>query len=116
METGLFAIMLILGFAFTFFAFREGVGKMGGLLHIIALALFVGMALFMSVGTEVSTTTSGGNELHYNGTGALIENVTKADTQNVFLSGGTDSFWLSFVFMGFAIMNLMMFIRDIYTT
>lgn len=116
METGLFLIMAVLGFGFTLFAFKSGVGKMGGLLHIIALALFVGMALFMSIGTEVSTTTTGGNELHYNGTGQLIENVTKADTRNVFLSGGTDSFWLSFVFMGFAIMNLMMFIRDVYST
>lgn len=117
METGLFAIMLVFGSAFTFFAFREGLGKLGGMLHILGLAFFLGLAIFMGSGYEVSTTITGGSELHYNGTtGLLMENVTKADQKTVLLAGGTNSFWLAFVFMGFSVMNLFMFIRDIYET
>lgn len=116
LEAGLFIIMLVLGLAFTLVGFKSGVGKLGGLLHIFALAFFIGLSMFMSTGYEVSATTKGGTELHYNATGHLIENVTKADTSNVMLPGGTDSYWLGYVFMGFSIMNFFMFVRDIYET
>ncbi len=109
METGLFAIMLVLGFAFTFFAFREGVGKMGGMLHMIGFVFFIGLSFFSAQGYEVSTTST---NLTYNNTGYLLFNETKTD---VFLAGGTASYWLSYVYGGFATMNLMMLIRDIYT-
>lgn len=110
METGLFAVMALMAFAFTLFGFKSGVGKMGGMLHIFALAFFIGLSMFISQGYQVSSTST---NLTYNETGDLIFNETKTD---VFLQGDQESYWLGYVFMGFAIMNLMMFIRDIYAT
>ena len=114
LEAGLFAIILIFAVMFTFFGWRT-LGKMSALLHMLAMAFFIGLALFMSAGYSVGITEKGGTELHYNHTGYLVENVTKAGNFTYIIPGGTDSYWLWLPFFGLAVMNLALFIREVMT-
>ena len=113
LEAGLFVFMLVLSFLFTFFAWRT-IGAMSGLLHMVAMAFFVMLAIYMASGYGVGITEKGGSQLIYNSTGKLIQNVTQQDKITMMIPGSTSSYWLWYVFFGFAIMNLSMFIRDVW--
>lgn len=113
-DTGVFVLILGLGFAFTFFAFKA-VGNVRGILHIIAVALFAILGAYTAAGAEVSTSITGGSELHYNATGYLIENVTRADTRQVFIASGESYYWISYIFMGLASLNLIIFVKDVWS-
>ena len=105
LEAGLFFFMLVIAFIFTFFAWRT-IGAMSGLLHMVAMAFFVGLAIFMASGYQVASTSS---STYNDGTTQWNQTSTY-----VIMQGGTSSYWLWYVFFGFAILNLSMFIRDVW--
>lgn len=112
-DTGLFLLVLGMAFIFTFGAFKS-VGNVKGILHIVALALFAVLGAYTGAGFEVSTVTTSGQELHYNATGHLILNVTSPETHQVLISPGDSTFWISYVFMGLASLNLILFVKDVW--
>ena len=88
--------MAVMGAAFTFFALKV-IGKTTIAFNMVAVALWMGLAIIHAGGLEISTTT---NNLTYDGAGVLLFNETKAD---VFIPEGTQGSWLSWVFFGFAV-------------
>lgn len=105
-ETGFFLLVLALSVAFTFGAYKS-VGNVKGILHIIALALFAVLGAYTAAGYEVSTSHSttyndGFNQWNETGT-------------DVFISSGSTTYWISYVFMGLAMLNLILFVKDVWT-
>ena len=105
LDTGVFLFMTIGAFGFTLLSFRA-VSMFAGFLHLMGLALFLGLAVFLASGMEVATIT---NDLQYNGTGHLIVNSTSTE---VFITGGESTNWLWYIFLGFSVFNLILLVRD----
>lgn len=106
LETGLWLLMAGMAAGFTFFSLKT-VEKTSLAFHLIAMALWMGLATFHAAGYEVAATSS---SLVYNGTGHLIENATN---NNTFIPGDTEASWLSYLFLGFAIFNIMLVFKQI---
>lgn len=110
LEGGLFVIILIMAFFFTLYAFKIQNGK--GMLRMIGMALFCALAIFVGSGYQVAFTTQGGQKLTYNSTGALLTNETTSNQETVILPGGEDSSWMSWIFTGFAMANIIFLLKD----
>lgn len=110
LEGGLFTIILILAFFFTLYAFKIQNGK--GMLRMIGMALFCILAIFVGSGYQVAFTQQGGTVLTYAANGTLLTNQTKTNSETVILPGGEDSSWMSWVFTGFAMANIMFLLKD----
>ena len=106
LETGLWLLMAGMAAAFTFFSLKT-VDKASIAFHLVAVALWMGLSALHAGGFEVGATSS---NLTYNGTGALLFNETKTDT---FIPGGTTASWLSYLFLGFAIFNIMLVFKQV---
>ena len=104
LEAGLFILMILFACAFTFVAWRA-IGKMSAVLHMLAMAFFLGLAIFMSTGYQVASTSSA---TYNDGTTQWNQTSTY-----VIIPGGTDSYWLWLPFFGLAVMNLALFLREI---
>lgn len=88
--------MAVVATAFTFFALKV-IGKTTIAFNMVAVALWMMLAVIHAGGLEVSTTTE---TLSYDGAGVLLFNETKTDA---FIPGGTQANWLSWMFLGFAL-------------
>jgi len=95
-ETGLWLLIAVIATAFTFFALKV-IGKTAIAFNMIAVALWMGLAIIHAGGLEVSTSST---NLTYDGAGALQFNETKSE---MFIPGGTQANWLSYLFLGFAL-------------
>ena len=105
-ETGFFLLLLALAVTFTFGAFKT-VGNVKGILHIIGVALFAILGAYTAAGYEVSTSHS---TIYDDGLTQWNETGT-----DVFIASGTDTYWISYVFMGLAMLNLILFVKDVWT-
>ena len=105
-ETGLWIILAIMASVFTFVSLKL-VDKASMAFHLVAVALWMGLSVLGAAGYEISSSTT---NLTYDATGALLFNQTQAD---VFIPGGTTSSWLSYLFLGFAIFNIMLVFKQI---
>lgn len=105
-ETGLWVILAIMGSVFTFVSLKT-VDKASMAFHLIAVALWMGLSVFAAAGYEVSSSTT---NFTYDASGALLFNQTQTD---VFIPAGTTASWLSFLFLGFAIFNIMLVFKQI---
>lgn len=106
LETGLWILMAVMASAFTFFSLKT-VEKTSIAFHLVAVALWMGLSAFHAGGYEVAATST---NMVYNGTGSLIENATKHDT---LIPGGTTASWLAYLFLGFAIFNIMLVFKQV---
>lgn len=105
-EAGFF--MLLLGFALfiTFTPFKtEKVIKTG--LRIVAMVLFFILTIYVVSGYEISQTSN-----------QIIKNLNTTDTwqetdQNIILPGDVSSSWLGYLFMGFAMLNFFLAVREL---
>ena len=88
--------MAVVATAFTFFALKV-IGKTGIAFNMVAVALWMGLAIIHAGGLEVSTTSQ---NLTYDGAGVLVFNETNTDT---FIPVGTQATFLSYLFLGFAL-------------
>ena len=105
-ETGLWIIIAVMASAFTFVSFKA-VDKAAIAFHMISVALWMGLAILSAGGYEISSTTT---NLTYDIDGNLIFNQTQSD---VFLPAGTSASWLSYLFLGFAIFNLLLVFKQV---
>jgi len=104
-ETGFFLLILALAFVFTFGAFKS-VGNVKGILHIVALALFAVLGAYTGAGYEIATT-------HATSYSDGVTTWTETGT-DVFMAAGDDTYWISYVFMGLASLNLILFVKDVW--
>lgn len=112
-ETGFFFILLFFAFVFTFFSFKT-VGNIKSIFFMVSMAVWTGLSVMMAAGFEVSSKVIGGTEIVRNGTGAIIQNITKADSKNVFLANGDQTGVLSWIFMGLAILCFILFVKVVW--
>lgn len=113
LEAGLFFLCLGLAFAFTFISFRIVDAARTGL-RLLAIGLFLALAIIVGSGFEVAQTSIAiSDQTIYNtDTGETwIENDTSTHS-NIILSGGTDSYWLAWVFSGLGFMNLVFVVKE----
>ena len=101
MDIGIFIIALGFGFIFTFVPFNTS-QAVRGFLHIGAMALFLVLGVMSSSGFEVSQTN------------ILTDGETTWTETRLLISEGTDNTWISIMFYGLAIYNLVFFVRDIF--
>ena len=106
LETGLWILIAVIASAFTFFSLKT-VEKTSMAFHLVAVALWMGLSAIHAGGFEVAATSS---NLTYNGTGFLLFNETKTDT---LIPGGTTASWLAYLFLGFAIFNIMLVFKQV---
>ena len=105
-ETGLWIILAIMASVFTFVSLKTA-DKASMAFHLVAVALWMGLSIFAAAGYEVSASTV---NYTYDANGALLFNQTQTD---VFIPSGTTASWLSFLFLGFAIFNIMLVFKQI---
>ena len=110
-ETGLFLLLLALGFIFTFFAFKS-VGNVKGILHIVAMALFGIMSVINLSGLEVAATSQEATVLLNQSNGALIP--VLINNTDTFIAGGEGSAYVGWVWTGLMSMNLILFVKDVW--
>jgi hypothetical protein len=103
---GLWIIMLITGIAFTFFSLKT-IGNAKSAFQVLALVMWIGLATLHGAGFEVSASTT---NLTYNETNDLIFNETKSE---VVIPGGESAYWISYLFISFAVFNFVILFRDI---
>lgn len=111
METGLFLAVTIIAGIFTFGAFRA-VGNVRGILHIVAMSLFLIISVYLVSGYEVSSTQTEQSALINSTDGSLVTFTT--NSTSTFIGGGEDSSWFGYVFLGLAILNLVLFVKDVW--
>ncbi len=116
LETGLFILILSFAFVFTFVAFKVLAKTTKGMLHIVAMALFLGLGGFMGAGYEVSATTNETLDTAISNAsdGSLITFTANTTKNNILLPGGEDSYYITYLFLGLAVLNLFMFVRDVW--
>lgn len=108
-EAGLFIFIVVLAGIFTFGSFRA-VGNVKGVLHIVAVALFMVVSIYMVSGHEVAATTVEETAL-MNGTQPYL---FATNSTTVFIAGGEESAWFGYVFLGLAGLNLILFVKDVW--
>lgn len=104
-ETGLWIILVTIATAFTFISFKmPGSGKIA--FHIIAVALWMGLAMIHSAGFEVSAYT---NSTWVDSSGMQFNNTS----YNRLIPGGETAYWLGYLFMAFGILNLLFIFSEL---
>ena len=109
LETGLFLFLLAFSFGFMFWAWMRQASIFSSILRIVAIAMFFGLALYVGSGIEVGTTTTQDTAIY---TPAGWENGTTT-TKTILLAEGSAS-WMSWVFMGFAILNMILLVKQVF--
>ena len=109
-ETGLFVTMVIIGMSFMFFTLVKKLGTMAFLFRVFAFVLFMGLALFLTIGYDVASTTT-----------TTIEALNSSDvivsldqtTIEIFIAD-TEGSVLGWIFFGLAMFNVVLFFRNMF--
>jgi len=112
METGVFLITIIFSFGFMIWGFIRSASLFTSVLRMLSMALFMGLAIFIGSGVEVSTTsveTTQYQEALENGN---IMNLNSTNTINDILIPSDKATWLGWVFMGFGVLNVIFVIKE----
>jgi len=105
LDTGLWIILVTIATVFTFVSFKiPGSGKIA--FHILAVALWMGLAMIHGGGTEVSAYT---NSTWVDSSGMQFNNTS----YDRFIPGGETAYWLGYLFMGFGILNLLFIFSEL---
>lgn len=105
-ETGLWIIITAMASIFTFVSLKT-VDKASMAFHLVAVALWMGLSAIHAGGFEVSASSE---EIVRNINGTILTNST---TYDVLIPGGTTASWLSYLFLGFAIFNIMLVFKQV---
>lgn len=114
MESGIFFIMIVFAFGFMIWGFIRSANLFTSILRIVSIALFMGLALFMGAGQSVvSTTSEVVNSQGIGPAGEIIPITSNSTTTNVIIPSSEGN-WLSWIFLGFAILNMVLVIREAF--
>ncbi len=115
-ETGVFVFMIMFSFGFMVWATFRSSGMFTHILRLTSIAMFFGMALFVSSGYGVAATHA--ETIHENLidpiTGALIPTVSTITSQDVLIPEGDEGAWMGWIFLGFALVNMALMVQDIW--
>ena len=115
MEAGLFYIMLALAFGFMVWGFIRSASLFTSILRILSISMFMGLALFIGSGQEVvATTTETVQSQGIDPNGLIVPLVSNSTSVNVIIPQGEGS-WLSWVFTGFAILNMIFVVKEAFS-
>jgi len=109
LETGLFIFLLAFSFGFMFWAFIRNASVFSSVLRLVSIAMFMGMAVYIGSGVGVGTTTNL-TETQIGPAG----NTTITSTQTTVLLAEGSASWLSWIFMGFAILNIILLVKEVF--
>lgn len=115
MEAGLFYIMLGLGFGFMAWGFIRSASLFTSILRMLSISLFMGLALFIGSGQEVvATTTQTVNSQGIDPNGAIVALVSTSTSEDVIIPANEGA-WLSWVFTGFGILNMVFVVKEAFS-
>ena len=106
LETGVFVFMLVFSFGFMIWGFLRSASVFTNILRIVSIAAFFGLALYMASGYEVLST----QEITMTSTQGYTETTTQKDI----LIPANDAAWLSWIFTGFGILNMVLVVKDVF--
>lgn len=120
LETGIFVFMIAFSFGFMIWGLIRLASPFTYLLRVISIVMFLGLSLFVGSGYEISATTSQTNTSTYESinplSGAIVplNSTDTITTKEVFIPEGTEGSWLSYIFLGFAILNMALVVKDVW--
>lgn len=114
LETGVFVMMLAFSFGFMIWTFLRSAGPITNILRLVTIAVFFGIALFITSGYGVaSTSTETINDYEINPlNGALVSKTVTVTSTDVLLPDDGSAAWIGWIFMGFAFVSMALMVRD----
>ena len=109
-ETGLFVTMVLIGMSFMFFTLIKKLGTLSFLFRVFSFVLFLGLALFLTIGYDVATTTTTTTEA-LNSNDSIVS--LDQTTTGIFIAD-TEGSVLGWIFFGFAMFNVVLFFRNMF--
>ena len=109
-ETGLFVTMVIIGMSFMFFTLVKKLGTISFLFRVFSFVLFLGLALFLTIGYDVATTTTTTTEA-LNSNDSIVS--LDQTTTEIFIAD-TEGSVLGWIFFGLAMFNVVLFFRNMF--
>jgi len=109
-ETGLFVTMVLIGMSFMFFTLIKKLGTLSFLFRVFSFVLFLGLALFLTIGYDVATTTTTTTEA-LNSSDSIVS--LDQTTTEIFIAD-TEGSVLGWIFFGLAMFNVVLFFRNMF--
>jgi len=112
METGVFLITIIFSFGFMIWGFIRSASMFTSILRMVSMAMFMGLAVFIGSGVEVSASTTETTQYQESLSNGTIMNLNSTNTIKDTLIPENDSAWLGWVFMGFGMLNVIFIVKE----
>jgi len=112
METGVFLITIIFSFGFMIWGFIRSASLFTSILRMVSLAMFMGLAVFIGSGVEVSATSTEETQYQQVDSNGFVHQLTSTNTINDVLIPADNSTWLGWVFMGFGMLNVIFIVKE----
>ena len=112
METGVFLITIIFSFGFMIWGFIRSASLFTSILRMVSLAMFMGLAVFIGSGVEVSATSTEETQYQQVDANGFVHQLTSINTINDVLIPADNSTWLGWVFMGFGMLNVVFIVKE----
>lgn len=119
-ETGVFAFMIAFSFGFMIWGFLRSAGIMTYMLRIVSMAMFFGMALFISSGYGVAASVTETTVTDYeqisptSGVTLALNSNSTITTYNTMIPEGDEGSWMGWIFLSFAFVNMAMLVKDMW--
>lgn len=112
METGVFLITIIFSFGFMIWGFVRSASLFTSILRMLSMAMFMGLAIFIGSGVEVSTTSIESTQYQEVDPSGNIRDLISTNTIKDTLIPENNATWLGWVFMGFGVLNVIFVIKE----
>lgn len=111
LEFGIFVIVVAFASFFTVVTFAgERKTPTKAAFRLLAMALFMGLAGVIGAGYEIAFTQTSAQTIHNVQTN---ETWVESDTNHsLVIPGGTDSYWLAWLFSGMGFLNLILLVKE----
>jgi hypothetical protein len=111
METGLFLITIAFSFGFMIWGFIRSASLFTSILRMLSIAMFMGLAIFIGSGVEVSASSTEVTQYQEVDAG-VVHQLTSSNTVKDILIPVDDGAWLGWVFMGFGLVNVLFVVKE----
>jgi hypothetical protein len=112
METGIFIIMLAFSFGFMIWGFMRNASMFTSVLRLISITVFMGLALFVGSGVEVSATSTETKNYEQVDANGIIHPLNSTTTSKDILIPQDGALWMGWVFMGFGVLNVIFVVKE----
>ncbi len=112
METGIFLIMIAFSFGFMIWGFVRNASLFTSILRIFSITVFMGLALFIGSGVEVSATTTEAKQYEQVDANGIIHPLNSTTTSKDILIPQDGASWMGWIFMGFGMLNMIFVVKE----